>query len=187
MTALLTFEYTSVYGALAAAYTSGALAAEFGPEHVRVALRTDAGDRSYSEQSHRNRAYSNRANGDRAYGDSAYGDSAYSDRAHGEPLIVEAGLTEAVRDRFGTRLLGIVPDGDGPAWALTTSQVNLERQGAMLVRALSAVLQARPHRKPEVDASIALEYPQWIADCPLRAANILVMEHFSDGGVPLAA
>lgn len=172
MTALLTFEYTSVHGALAAAYTSGSLAAEFGPEHVRVALRTEAHDW---------------ANGKRAYGERAHGERAHGERSYGEPLIIEAGLTDAVRDRFGTRLLGIVPDGDGPAWALTTSQVNLERQGAMLVRALSAVLQARPHRKPEVDPGIALEYPQWIADCPLRAANILVMEHFSDGGVPLAA
>jgi hypothetical protein len=36
MIRLLTFEYSSGYGALAAAYTSGTLAAEFGPEQVRA-------------------------------------------------------------------------------------------------------------------------------------------------------
>lgn len=152
MTRLLTFEYSSVYGALAAAYTSGALAAEFGPEQVRVALTVGAEERGW--------------------------------RA---PLLAELSLAEAHRRRFDTRLLGIVPDGDGPAWALVTSHVTLEREAPLLVRALSAVLQARPHRRPLFDPSIRTSAEYWIADGPLRAASILVTEDFVAGAAPLAA
>ncbi|MCW2528163.1 MAG: hypothetical protein JWM76_3023 [Pseudonocardiales bacterium] len=152
MTGLLTFEYSSVHGALAAAYTSGALATEFGPEQVRVALCTDATERGW-----------------------------------GEPLLAETTLTAAMRTRFDTRLLGVVSDGDGPAWALTTSHVNLDRRGPLLVRALSAVLQARPHRKPSLDLALSEDYPNWMADRPLRAAAILVAEDFAGGAIPLAA
>lgn len=152
MTALLTFEYCSVHGALAAAYCSGALAAEFGPEHVRVALRRDAAERSW-----------------------------------GEPLIAESPLADALQTRPDTRLLGVVPDGEGPAWALTTTHVNLERQSALLVRALSAVLQARPHRRPMLASAEVADYAGWLAEAPLRAATILLMEDFVHGGIPLAA
>lgn len=152
MTRLLTFEYSSCYGALAAAYTSGALAAEFGPEQVRVTLTVEAEERGWRE-----------------------------------PLIAELSLPDAHRRRFDTRLLGIVPDGDGPAWALVTSHVNLEREAPLLVRALSAVLQARPHRRPLFDPSIRGSDEAWIADSPLRAANILVTEDFVAGAAPLAA
>jgi hypothetical protein len=152
MTELLTFEYSSVYGALAAAYTSGALAAEFGPERVRVSLATDA---------------------------EARGDSA--------PLLAELPLGEAEHRRFDTRLLGVVPDGDGPAWALLTSHVSLERQSPLVVRALGAILQARPHRRPVLDPAVVSRYPTWLADVPLRAANILVIDDVLGATTPLAA
>src|ERR1700712_431490 len=131
MTRLLTFESSSVYGALAAAYTSGALAAEFGPEQVRVALTVEAEERGWRP-----------------------------------PLLAELPLAEAHRRRFDTRLLGIVPDGDGAARALVTSHVTLERDAPLLVRALSAVLQARPHRRPLIDPSIRSSAEYWIADGP---------------------
>lgn len=150
MARLLTFEYSSVHGALAAAYTSGALAAEFGPEHVRVSLPAEAEARGWPA-----------------------------------PLLAELSLAEAHQFRYDTRLLGIVPDGDGPAWALVTSHINLERQPAMLVRALSAVLLARPHRRPLLDP--ASPDAAWVADGPLRAANIMVMEDFVSGSTNLAA
>jgi hypothetical protein len=148
----LTFEYSSVHGGLAAAYTSGALAAEFGPEHVRVALTPEAELRGWAD-----------------------------------PLLAELTIEEALQRRFDTRLLGIVPDGDGPAWALVTSHVNLQRRSPLLVRALGAVLQARPHRRPVLDASIRSQHSGWLADTPLRAANILVIEDFVAGAAPLAA
>ncbi|UQX88209.1 hypothetical protein M6D93_18260 [Jatrophihabitans telluris] len=148
----MTFEYSSVHGALAAAYTSGALAAEFGPERVRVCLAADAEER---------------------------GDLA--------PLIAELPIGQAELRRYDTRLLGIVHDGDGPAWALVTSHVNLERQSPMLVRALSAVLQARPHRRPVLDQTVTGDYEVWMAECPLRAAHILLIEDFVAGARPLAA
>jgi hypothetical protein len=47
----LTFEYSSVHGGVAAAYTCGALAAEFGPEHVRVALTPEAEARGWGRAS----------------------------------------------------------------------------------------------------------------------------------------
>jgi len=148
---LLTFEYSSVHGALAAAYTSGALAAEFGPEAVRVSLPAEAESRGWPA-----------------------------------PLLAELSLPEAERLRYDTRLLGIVPDGDGPAWALVTSHVNLQRDPALLVRALSAVLLARPHRRPVLDPISSIQ--AWCADAPLRAANIMVSEDFSGvAGHPLAA
>jgi hypothetical protein len=156
MTRLLTFQCSSVHGSLAAAYTSGALAAEFGPEHVRIAFCT-------------------------------------SDRAGHElveALLIEQDLADAMAAQTAqpeTRLLGIVPDGDGPAWALTTSAINLERQGPLLVRALCAVLQARPHRRPTLLTSVADEHPGWLADGPLRAASILLMEDFISDSVPFAA
>jgi hypothetical protein len=149
---LLTFEYSSVHGALAAAYTSGALAAEFGPERVRVSLAADAAER---------------------------GDAA--------PLLAELPLREAEILRFDTRLLGIVADGDGPAWALLTSHVNLDRRAPLLVRALSAVLQARPHRRPTLDEAEVSRYGSWPADCPLRSAEILGIEDFAAHASPLAA
>jgi hypothetical protein len=148
----LTFEYASVHGALAAAYTSGALAAEFGPERVRVAWSVDDAERDF-----------------------------------GEPLLAELTLDDAEKRRFDTRLLGIVADGDGPAWALVTCHINLERHSALLVRALSAVLQARPHRRPVLDPAANPDRVSWIADGPLRAANILVIDDFVAGAAPLAA
>ena|ERR1022692_3411802 len=149
---VLSFEYSSVHGALAAAYTSGALAAEFGPERVRVTLSTEAEER-------------------------------------GDPmaLLAELPLQEAHQRRCDTRLLGIVHDGDGPAWALVTTHVNLERHCALVVRALGAVLQARPHRRPVIDTIISETYGPWLAEVPLRAANILVIEDFVAGAAPLAA
>jgi hypothetical protein len=149
---VLSFEYSSVHGALAAAYTSGALAAEFGPERVRVTLSTEAEER-------------------------------------GDPmaLLAELPLVEAHQRRCDTRLLGIVHDGDGPAWALVTTHVNLERNSALVVRALGAVLQARPHRRPVIDTIISETYGRWLAEVPLRAANILVIEDFVAGAAPLAA
>jgi hypothetical protein len=152
VTHLLTFEYSSVHGALAAAYTGGALAAEFGPERVRVSLAAEAEER---------------------------GDVA--------PLLAELPVAEAEIRRLDTRLLGIVADGDGPAWALLTSHVNLDRQSPLLVRALSAVLQARPHRRPALDPAIVTQYGGWVAECPLRAAKILLIEDFVAGAAPLAA
>lgn len=146
----LNFEYSSVHGALAAAYTCGALAAEFGPELVRVSLAADA-----------------------------------EERGSAPPLLAELPLAEAEQYRLDTRLLGVVHDGDGPAWALLTSHVNLERNSPLLVRALSAVLQARPHRRPVLDADDS--YSSWAAAFPLRAANILVIEDFVAGAAPLAA
>jgi hypothetical protein len=152
MARLVSFEYSSVHGALAAAYTSGALAAEFGPELVRVALSTEAAERGWHD-----------------------------------PLLAELSLAEARRRRFDTRLLGLVPDGDGPAWALVTSHIKLERESPLLVRALSAVLQARPHRRPAFDPAICTQDAGWIAEQPLRAASILVIEDFVAGAAPLAA
>jgi hypothetical protein len=148
----LTFEYSSVHGGLAAAYTCGALAAEFGPGHVRVALTPDAEARGWAD-----------------------------------PLLAELTLDDALQRRFDTRLLGIVPDGDGPAWALVTSHVNLQRHSPLLVRALGAVLQARPHRRPMLDPQIRNQHSGWLADVPLRAASILVIEDFVAGAAPLAA
>ncbi len=152
MARLLTFEYTSVHGNLAAAYTCGALAAEFGPEQVRVALTAEAEARGWRL-----------------------------------PLLAELTLDEARHRRFDTRLLGLVPDGDGPAWALVTSHVSLDRDAALLVRALSAVLQARPHRRPVFGPPICSDDATWIAEEPLRAASILVIEDFVAGAAPLAA
>jgi hypothetical protein len=148
----LTFEYSSVHGGVAAAYTCGALAAEFGPEHVRVALTPEAEARGWVD-----------------------------------PLLAELSIEDALLRRFDTRLLGIVPDGDGPAWALVTSHVNLQRNSHLLVRALGAVLQARPHRRPMLDAATRGAHSGWLADVPLRAANILVIEDFVAGAAPLAA
>jgi len=148
----LSFEYASVHGGLAAAYTSGALAAEFGPEQVRVALAPEAEARGWSD-----------------------------------PLLAELGLPDAIARRFDTRLLGVIADGDGPAWALVSSHITLERRGPLLVRALSAVLQARPHRRPVLDAAVRHEYSAWVCDGPLRAAQILVTEDFVVGAAPLAA
>lgn len=152
MARLLTFEYSSVHGALAAAYTSGALAAEFGPEQVRVALPAEAEGRGWPA-----------------------------------PLLAELSIAEAQRQRYDTRLLGVVPDGDGPAWALITSHVTLERDCALLVRALGAVLLARPHRRPVLDPTVRSDDSSWIAEEPLRAASILVIEDFVAGAAPLAA
>jgi hypothetical protein len=152
VTKVLTFEYSSVHGSLAAAYTCGALAAEFGPENVRVALTTDAEIRGW-----------------------------------GDPLLAELSLPEAYLRRFDTRLLAMVPDGEGPAWALVTSHVNLERRSPLLVRTLSAILQARPHRRPVLDASLPADAASWMAEGPLQAANILLIEDFVAGAAPLAA
>jgi hypothetical protein len=152
MAQLLIFEYSSVHGALAAAYTSGALAAEFGPEYVRVALTSDAEERGWPD-----------------------------------PLIAELPLDEAQLRRWDTRILGVVDDGDGPAWALLTSHVNLERYSALLARTLGAILQARPHRRPMLGAQLRSEWGGWVADAPLRAANILVVEDFVAGASRLAA
>jgi hypothetical protein len=148
MTGLLTFEYCSVHGALAAAYTSGALAAEFGPDRVRVTLPDASAGRPV-------------------------------------PLLSELPLAEAATRRHDTRLLGLVPDGDGPAWALLTTPHTLERDQPLLVRALSAVLLARPHRRPLLGP--ADPDPAWLADGPLRAASIMVIEDFVSGGANLAA
>jgi len=152
MRQLISFEYCSVHGALAAAYTSGSLAAEFGPEQVRVALPTEAEQRGWHA-----------------------------------PLLAELSLADARALRFDTRLLAVVPDGDGPAWALLTSHVHLERDAALVVRALSAVLLARPHRRPVLDPGFCDNDPAWIADAPLRAASILVTEDFAAGAAQLAA
>ncbi|MCW2524455.1 MAG: hypothetical protein JWO63_2790, partial [Frankiales bacterium] len=65
--------------------------------------------------------------------------------------------------------------------------VNLERNCPLVVRALGAVLQARPHRRPVVDNIISETYGGWLAEVPLRAANILVIEDFVAGASPLAA
>jgi hypothetical protein len=148
----LTFEYSSVYGNLAAAYTCGALAAEFGPERIRVAFCAEAEERGWPQ-----------------------------------PLLAELSLAEARRRRLDTRLLGVVPDGDGPAWALVTSHVILARQAPLVVRALSAVLQARPHRPPVLSPALAADEVSWAAEQPLRAASIMVIEDFVAGAAPLAA
>ena len=150
MAGLLTFEYSSVHGALAAAYTSGALAAEFGAERVRVSLPAEAESRGWPA-----------------------------------PLLAELPLADARRGRYDTRLLGLVPDGDGPAWALVTTHVALARSPELLVRALSAVLLARPHRRPVLDPGGS--DATWCADGPLRAASIMVIEDFAGGGITLAA
>ena len=147
MTAL-TFEYSSVHGALAAAYTSGMLAAEFGPENVRVSLPVEAESRGWPA-----------------------------------PLLAELDLAEAFHYRYDTRLLGVVPDGDGPAWALVSSHVTLARHPDLLARALSAVLLARPHRRPVLDGAD----PAWAAAEPLRAATIMVSEELVAGAARLAA
>ena len=152
VTQLLTFEYTSVHGALAAAYTTGALAAEFGPERVRVCLAPEA-----------------------------------EERGEAAPLLAELPMPEAEKRRFDTRLLGIVPDADGPAWALLTTHIGLAQHSPLLVRALGAILQARPHRRPVLDPHALSEWPAWLADQPLRAANIMVIEDFVSGAAPLAA
>jgi hypothetical protein len=148
----LTFEYSSVHGNLAAAYTCGALAAEFGPELVRVAFCTEAEERGWPQ-----------------------------------PLLAELSLAEARRRRLDTRLLGLVPDGDGPAWALVTSHVTLARQAPLLVRALSAVQQARPHRPPVLGSALAADELSWAAEEPLRAASILILEDFVAGTASLVA
>lgn len=135
----MTFEYSSVHGALAAAYASGMLAAEFGPERVRVSLSVDVESRGWPA-----------------------------------PLLAELELAEARRYRYDTRLLGLVPDGDGPAWALLTSHIALERHPDLLARALAAVLLARPHRRPVLDGADAT----WAAPEPLRAATIMVSDEF---------
>lgn len=152
MARVLTFEYSSVHGNLAAAYTSGALAAEFGPEQVRVALTAEAEARGWRQ-----------------------------------PLLAELSLADARQRRFDTRLLGLVPDGDGPAWALVTSHVNLAVDSALLVRALGAVLQARPHRRPVLGSAVLADEVNWVDEGPLRAASILVIEDFVAGATPLAA
>jgi hypothetical protein len=148
----LTFGYSSVHGNLAAAYTCGALAAEFEPDLVRVAFCAEAEERGWPH-----------------------------------PLLAELSLAEARRRRLDTRLLGLVPDGDGPAWALVTSHVTLARQAPLVVRALSAVLQARPHRPPVLGQALAADEVSWAADQPLRAASIMVIEDFVAGAAPLAA
>jgi hypothetical protein len=148
----LTFEYCSVHGTLAAAYTCGALAAEFGPESIRVAFSAEAEQRGWHQ-----------------------------------PLLAELSIAEARRRRLDTRLLGLVPDGDGPAWALVTSHVTLAREAPLLVRALSAVLQARPHRPPVLGPALAADELSWAAEEPLRAASILIIEDFVAGAAPLAA
>jgi len=149
---LLAFEYSSVHGNLAAAYTCGALAAEFGPERLRVTFS-----------------------------------AAPEERRRQQPLLSELSLVEARRRRLDTRLLGLVSDGDGPAWALVTSHALLAREAPLLVRALSAVLQARPHRPPLLGAALAPDEVSWAAEQPLRAASILIIEDFVAGAAPLAA
>jgi hypothetical protein len=152
MAPLLTFGYSSVHCNLAAAYTCGALAAEFGPERVRVALTAEAEHRGWPQ-----------------------------------PLLAELSLAEARQRRLDTRLLGLVLDGDGPAWALVTSHITLAREAPLLVRALSAVLQARPHRPPVLGPALAPDELGWAAEAPLRAASILIIEDFVAGAAPLAA
>jgi hypothetical protein len=152
MARILTFEYSSVHGNLAAAYTCGALAAEFGPENVRVALTAKPEDRSCRQ-----------------------------------PLLAELRLADARQRRFDTRLLGLVPDGDGLAWALVTSHLTVAVDSPLLVRALSAVLQARPHRPPVLAGALAADEASWAAEGPLRAASIMVIEDFAAGTAPLAA
>ncbi len=147
MTTPLRFEYTSIYGNLAAAYTCGALAAEFGPQLVRVAFSAEAEDRGLPQ-----------------------------------PLLAELSLAEARRHRWDSRLLGLVSDGHGPAWALVTSHVTLARCSPLLVRALSAVLQARPHRPPVLDSALAPDEVSWAAEQPLRAASILITEDLGRRG-----
>jgi hypothetical protein len=148
----LSFEYSSVHGNLAAAYTCGALAAEFGPELVRVAFCTEAEERGWPQ-----------------------------------PLLAELSLVQARQRWLDTRLLGLVIDGDGPAWALVTSHVMLARQAPLVVRALSAVLHARPHRPPILGPALAADEVGWAAEEPLRAAGIMVIEDFVAGAAPLAA
>lgn len=150
MSALLTFEYSSVHGGLAAAYTSGALAAEFGPERVRVALVAEP-----------------------------------EIRPSCDPLISELPLTQAVRRRYDTRLLGLVPDGDGYASALVTSHARLEHCSDLITRALLAILQARPHRKPSLHTYV--DSPEWVCDKPLKAALIMSIDDFTAGATTLAA
>jgi len=145
---MISFEYASVHGALAAAYTAGTLAAEFGAERVRVSLPADPETRGWPA-----------------------------------PLLAELNLADALRQRYDTRLLGLVSDGDGPAWALVTAHVRLERDRPLLVRALSALLLARPHRPPLPAAG----YPEWAAEGPLRAANILVCEEVPSAALEPAA
>jgi hypothetical protein len=149
---LLTFEYSSVHGALAAAYTSGALAAEFGPEHVCVRL-------AVSPEEHVGPA----------------------------PLLTELAIPDAEQRSLDTRLLGVVHDDQQATWALLTSHVSLQRDKPLLVRALGAILQARPHRRPVLDPRTAETYGNWLDDTPLRAANILINEDFVAGTTPLAA
>lgn len=67
------------------------------------------------------------------------------------------------------------------------AHVTLEREAPLLVRALGAVLQARPHRRPLFDPSIRSSAESWIVDGPLRAASILVTEDFVAGAAPLTA
>jgi len=150
MAGTLTFEYTSVHGGLAAAYTSGALAAEFGPERVRVSLVTDIEVRPATD-----------------------------------PLLSELSLAAAARRRHDTRLLALVPDGDGDAWALVTSHANLLRSPDLIARSLFAVLQARPHRRPGLDSFIGSA--DWICDSPLRAASIMSIDDFVASAASLAA
>lgn len=150
MSALLTFEYSSVHGGLAAAYTSGALAAEFGPERVRVALATEP-----------------------------------EIRLNCDPLLSELPLTYAAHRQHDTRLLALVPDGHGYLSALLTSHARLERCGDLITRALLAVLQARPHRKPSLQAYAGS--PEWVCDKPLKAALIMSIDDFAAGAASLAA
>lgn len=150
MSDLITFEYSSVHGGLAAAYTSGALASEFGPERVRVALAGEA-----------------------------------TARLGCDPLLSELPLAAAAERRDTTRLLGLVPDGDTFAWALVTSHEHLAERGDLVVRALLAVLQARPHRQPSFDTFVGSS--DWICDSPLRSARILSIDSFVASAANLAA
>lgn len=120
------------------------------------------------------------------------------DRGWQAPLLAELEFADAHRRRSDTRLVGVVPavrdatasatpDGDGPAWALVTSHITLERDAPLLVRALSAVLLAQPHRRPVLDPSVRNSNLSWIAEQPLRAASILVIADFVAGAAPLAA
>jgi hypothetical protein len=135
------------------------LAAEFGPEQVRVALTAEAEQRGWHQ-----------------------------------PLLAELTLAEARQRRFDTRLLGLVPDGTGLAWALVTSHVTLARQAPLLVRALGAVLLARPHRPPVLSATLITDQARWladdanwVADGPLRAASILITEDFASAAPTIMA
>lgn len=150
MSALLTFEYSSVHGGLAAAYTSGSLAAEFGPERVRVALADEPDSRLACD-----------------------------------PLLSELPLSVAAKRRYDTRLLGLVPDGDNFAWAIVTSHQHLAKHSDLIVRALYAVVQARPHRKPGFDSFIGSG--DWVAEHPLRAAQIMGIDSFVANATALAA